>query len=190
MKIDRRHWLLIGAAILMASVGFYGGYRYLSVRRAEVATLTNEVRVLQSQVSLQDEAREILDQLRGPFAAAFERGWWQPQNRLDWLESADRFAKELGLPLLRYQLSPQQNDNQANGLNLLRTAIQLELGLVHEGQLLDFWRLMENAKLGLLSLESCRFWRSQASPVPGQANLQASCKMDWITITREPQNED
>ncbi len=187
--IDKKSGWITAVLFFVSLVGLGGTHHYLEQRRAAVQTLQNDIASLQARLGEDEEAEEILAKLGEAFVGGFGQGWWQPQNRIAWLEAARASAEQLGLPRIGYRLQPQEIDDTQGDWNLIRTAIDLDMGLVHEGQLLAFWHAIDSSGLGFFSLEACRIERGTDQPAPRQVNLTANCKMDWYAIVKEAASE-
>jgi len=182
--IDQKSGLILAAIWLLSLAGLGAAYQYLQQRENAFQTLQNSNATLQARLDQGREAEEIVARLGEVFVEGFRQGWWRPQNRIAWLETARTSAERLGLPRIGYRLRPQEIDDNLGDWNLVRTDIDLDMGLVHEGQLLAFWRAINGGGLGFFSLEACRIERGADQPVPGQPNLTAQCKMSWYTIVK------
>ena len=139
-------------------------------------------------LAVDDEVR-IIAQFLPEFRRMYERGLLGRERRLSWLETLRRSGDANGLPQLAYQLDAQRvarpDFNIALGdYQLYASAMTLNLGLLHEGNLLQLLRSLDREALGQYSIKRCQLQRaSENIDTSGQvANLSAECTLDWWTI--------
>ena len=118
-----------------------------------------------------------------------QRGWIGEEQRLSWIEALQAINAELKLPILRYDIGQRTEvpltraPFDASRLHLYRTPMALEIGALHEYDVVNLLRELAGRGAGLMDLSSCRF--SQSGPIrfdPRSAKVQASCALDWYTL--------
>lgn len=111
------------------------------------------------------------------------------EQRLAWAQALRDSAGALRLPYLRFSASPRRPFEApylvpGEAAPVLATAMELQAGLVHEGDLLRlFSRLREQAP-GLMAVTGCSLERvaGDAPPQPDRANLTSACQLHWYSI--------
>jgi len=187
-----RQGLLAPALLLLAGAVVWGATTAYEARAT--ATLQAE---LQSLASLEAERNELTErrEARRRFAQLFQQlsvnGVVGPEQRLAWIQATRDAGRELQLPYLRYNTSPQRPFEAAwlvPGLTapVLVSQMDLQLGLVHE---LDLSRLLARLREapGLLQVESCslEMLSADAAPQADKANLTGGCKLNLYSMPRE-----
>jgi hypothetical protein len=111
------------------------------------------------------------------------------EQRIDWLEALRVANGQAGLFGVTYQLAPQKafflvgKENPMSGY-LHHSDMKLAFGLVHEGDLMHFFRALQAQQAGIFMLTDCSLDRAGpgVAPAPRQANLSAQCELSWLTI--------
>ena len=152
----------------------------------------------QAQASLARAARQyrnasddqaVYQQYADRFRDMGRRGWIGEEQRLSWIEALQAINGELKLPVLRYDIGQRAQvpltrvSFDASRLHLYRTPMTLEIGALHEYDVVRLLQQLATQGAGLMDLASCSF--SQSGSIrfnPRAANIQASCALDWYTL--------
>lgn len=111
-----------------------------------------------------------------------------PERRLEWTESLARLRAQLALPELRYQIAPrrllQSLAEGPRGVALYASALTLDMGLAHEGDLFRFLDGLRQSGNAYYAVRRCALERVPAvvGPNSGGARIRARCELDLITI--------
>jgi len=136
-----------------------------------------------------DQEEKLLREYFPQFVSLYNRGIIGREKRLNWIEALRRSGEEINLPALRYSINSQEQfvpefTVNYGGYALYRSSMELNLGLLHEG---DLFRLLnyidENAK-GAYTISECTF-RINGSEIvfeKNRANISAACVLNWLTI--------
>ena len=134
-------------------------------------------------------------------------------ERLDWIERIVEAREARSLPRIAYSIASRKPYEglaaPRPGLSLNASRMKLELGLLHEGDFIDYLRRVSSPPAGIFQIERCTLERlaidgrrqgksnsgSMAKPglggssdkpqASGEANLSAVCDIDWITLVEE-----
>lgn len=133
-------------------------------------------------------------------------------ERLEWIERLVEAREARALPHIAYSIAARKPYDvvapAGPGMNLYASRMKLELGLLHEGDFIDYLRRLSNPPAGIFQIERCTLQsrgadnqragsRAQARRgTPGtvaaigaapadQANVTATCEIDWITLVEE-----
>jgi hypothetical protein len=168
--------LLLAARQDVAAAG-----RELAAARGEQAR-AHERRVRAAQGA--DEAAARLAQYR-QLAGLRILG---PERRLEWTESLARLRAQLALPELRYQIAPRRLLHSLaegpRGVALYASALTLDMGLLHEGDLFRFLEGLRQSGNAYPAVRRCALERAPAASAAnaGAARVRARCELDLITI--------
>lgn len=120
-----------------------------------------------------------------------KQGFVGSESRLDWIESLRVIAKELGLPHVNYSLEPQRDViapvGQVGGdsdINISQSTFELEIGLVHELDLLRFVERLQAESPGLIKVNRCNMVRQSNSLELSatDANIIANCSIVMFSV--------
>ncbi len=121
----------------------------------------------------------------------FEQGFVGSENRLDWIETLRVIATQLGLPSMSYALEPQREVvapvGQMGGdstISIKQSTFELEMGLVHELDLLRFIARLESEVPGLIKIDRCRLTRQSGTTELSatDSNLVANCSIVMFSV--------
>ena len=120
-----------------------------------------------------------------------KQGFVGSESRLDWIESLRIIAKELGLPHVNYSLEPQRDViapvGQVGGdsdISISQSTFELEIGLVHELDLLRFVDRLQAETPGLVKVDRCNMVRQSNSLELSatHANIVANCSIVMFSV--------
>jgi hypothetical protein len=158
------------------------GHDRLVAARAQLAKVSEE----------EQEIRNNLVQFR----QISDRGMTGAEKRLEWIESLAAIQKKRRLFQVQYSLEPKRGvdypglaQNQKDGSALfMASKMKLELQLLHEEDLLNFFADLRASGASFASLRSCSISRTEgivSGGGPLRPRLRANCAIDMITL-KEP----
>ena len=147
-------------------------------------------------------------------AAGADKSAPEQGERLDWIERVVEAREARALPRIVYTIAARKPYEAlavpGTKLAFYASRMKLELGLLHEGDFIDYLRRLSNPPAGIFQIEHCTLEAREghgkrpakadpgvisklgvgASPGPSgnQANVSATCEIDWITLVEEPRN--
>ena len=134
--------------------------------------------------------RNLIDRYHRRYQAFNQLGFVGRESRLDWIETLRATATQLKLPRLNYSIQPQMTAvspvaaaTQGSEVTIKVSQVKLELGLLHELDLLRFFDRLQQAAPGLITVERCELIRNSNDEdvLQLQPNIQANCAMRIYT---------
>lgn len=156
--------------------------------RRDLAQAANQYR---SASDNQAVYRQYADRFRDMSA----RGWIGEESRLTWIEALQSINADLKLPVLRYEIGQRAGVGRAQAggssrLHLYRTPMRLDIGALHEYDVVELLERLDEAGDGLLSLSSCTMTRNGKPRFDARtANVNAACEMNWYTLRLDTDEE-
>ncbi len=135
--------------------------------------------------------RRLLDRYHRRYQALRELGFVAQESRLDWIETVRSIARELDLPNLTYSLEPQlevvrpvQPASSDTEIQIYLSRLDLELELVHEGDLLRFFDRLQGEAPGLMKVDQCDLERQFdiGQSLKAETNIAVDCSLDIFTV--------
>lgn len=134
--------------------------------------------------------RRIIDRYHRRYQRFNELGFIGRESRLDWVETLRITSEGLELPRLSYSIEPQLGvvapvNSILGGENIqIRVSrMQLEMGLVHEIDLLRFFDTLQRQAPGLIKVDQCELaFLGDANVSAGEHNLTASCAVQVFSV--------
>ena len=178
--------LRFGVAFVLAILAVAAALQY----REEARESLRRQQDLHEQAHRDDEAREAEKHLLVRYLPVYKQlqvqGFIGQERRRQWLDALQSIQRQHGLFGIDYQVTPRQayeNDAQpANGAyRLYRSTLQLQLALLHEGDLLTL--LDGLAGTAPYLLRECEIKRVAPTSVEDSLpQLQGECTLDWLTL--------
>lgn len=144
--------------------------------------------------------RRIVERYHRRYQHFDDLGFIGRESRLDWVETLRVTAEAMSVPRLSYSIEPQieiippvQSVMGRGNLQIRASKVQLELGLLHELDLLRFFDEVQNRAPGLIQVDRCELsWEVAPGDRPaGNANLSASCAVElYSAITSDVGREE
>ena len=193
-KIDWRYLqqaiIVLILAVIVAVLMAIAADRYRTTQKngydQSLATLQSTYRDYNQLVNDID----LLEQYRTLFIGYKSTGLVGDERRLSWIESLKRTNAKVRLPLMRYQLRPQEKFQRPgltlkNGVALSSAPMMLSMDLLHEEDILTVFETLRLSIQNLFTVDSCILSRRGAvgrSLDTQRANLSANCVIRWLTI--------
>jgi hypothetical protein len=155
-----------------------GHDRYVAAR-AQLAKVSEEEQEIRNNLVL--------------FKQISDRGMTGAEKRLEWIEALATIQKKRRLFQVQYNLDPQRPvdypgvaQKQPGGAGIfMASRVKLELQLLHEEDLLNFFSDLRGSGESFASLRSCSISRAEGAGAGGgplRPRLRASCVLDMITL--------
>ena len=199
MSLSSRHLtslklpLVVLVVISIAGVGAVYWTR-AQIKQAErtLAAQESQLKEARSRFQRSGEERDLIVRFLPPYQELRSYGLIGPEERINWLEALRNANQQAQMMGAEYQINTQQPYPYAQELNAARlgmaqSLMRLNLRLAHEGELMRFFRLLEDQNAGAYDINQCVLQRiNVGSDGSGQPNLRAECELAWITINPAP----
>ncbi len=179
---------VFGMILLLSIIIFYVLIERSDSINTEHARMKRIVEGDQAEIALRVESLRIGKIVTSEFIRSYPALTFEA-DKLRWLEQLTRQAQALGLPSLTYNIRAGTpfdsfNTNLSGNFAVFSTPIDIDAGLVHEGQLINYFGLLKRAGTGLFSVDACKLKiDSQTTKfLPGVKNMQAQCTLTWHQI--------
>ncbi len=151
----------------------------LEENRAEKAYFESSERISEAR-----RERQSLAKYRAAYEDLLRRGAFGDFERIDLVEQLDQAGSFLFD--LTYSVSPQQKIKGSDAYSLNVNRVLLNLELLHEGRLLDFFDMIEARTKGIPLVEGCDVERITGTPsIAFEPHLKAECIVTWVTLEAE-----
>ena len=175
--------------ISMIAVGF--AYHVDSRMNEKKMELRRSVQNLKNQLQRHVDEERIVKQKKQEFLDLLAAKRFEPADRMGWIDAAKYRSKEMKLPSLKYTLNSREKltDDALPPLDdiaIYVTPINIQLGMVHEGDLISMLDYIGRVSSGRLSVEKCHITQLAKSGafLPTAANIEASCSLSWFNFDK------
>ncbi|GJM05591.1 MAG: hypothetical protein DHS20C09_15870 [marine bacterium B5-7] len=189
-------WDILRGSIILFCIcltvggGLIGGAYYFNNKLSKELKQNKSIFQSISQRYLDvDQEEKLLHEYFPRFVNLYNKGVIGPEKRLNWIEALRQSGEDIKLPGLRYSLDSQEVftpefEINYNGYTLYRSNMELNLGLLHEGDLFRLLKYIDQHADGTYTISECKF-RLNGNEIKmdkEQANISADCLLHWITI--------
>ena len=146
----------------------------------------------QSSYRLAEKNRTLYKQYLSDYREYIDKGLIGEEKRLSWVEELESINKRMALPKLSYAINPRQEADLSfikfrnKKIQMNVSEMQIQAGLLHEGDFLTLLNTLENNAAGFFSLKACtiesRFSRKIKQYSPRNAYVNIDCVLDWLTV--------
>lgn len=192
--------LLLPLAVLVAII--VAGSILVSYTKGEraaawraFAAQQTELRAARARLRESDDERKIILEYRDRYTALYRTGFVGKEQRLNWIDALRQASHDAQLFSADYQIGVRQPYTTGRGtaikasgsapgagqLAFFRSTMRLQMKLLHAGDLLRFFELLQQQKTGLFLIDNCDIDRIGDGGVRYQPNLSATCELSWIT---------
>ncbi len=135
--------------------------------------------------------RRLVDRYHRRYQRYHELGFIGRESRLDWIETLRTTAESLDLPNVSYAIEPQlgvvapvESVIDVDDIQIRVSRAQLEMGLVHELDLLRFFDELQAAAPGLIKVDDCSLtWLAEGSNLSNnEPNLSSVCSIQIFSV--------
>jgi len=176
-------------SVLAAAALIVGSHRFQQSMEQEYRANHARFRQASAQYLAVDEEERIIDEFYPDFVRLYQAGLIGRERRLSWLETLRAANRSIGLPDLTYKIEAQRTQVpefslSLGGFELLVSPMTLNVGLLHEGDLLALFEMLDRDARGQYTVRACALGRTDASGAlaAAAANLAAECTLEWLTL--------
>ena len=186
----RQPLIILGLSIILAVALGLVGFQYEKVQVEKYEKAVTTLRTTHKRYSDIVKDIDLLDQYRKLYGGYKSSGLIGEERRLSWIESLVTTNEVLKLPTLTYNLLPQEKFIRP-GLKVKRevelnsSPMELNMGLLHEEDLLALLEGLRLSIKNIFTVESCSLTRSGGisnTLKTNNTNILAKCTIKWVTI--------
>ena len=149
----------------------------------------NRVAVHEDYASLITQ-RRLVDRYHRRYQKYYELGFIGRESRLDVVKTMRTTTAALDLPRLSYSIEPQlgvvapvTSFLGGDNIQIRVSKLQLEMGLIHEIDLLRFFDVLQSQAPGLIKVDRCELANiGDASSSASDPNLSANCEVSIFSV--------
>ncbi|MBS3965475.1 MAG: hypothetical protein KGZ80_13495 [Methylomonas sp.] len=181
---------IFGGVLVIAAIVLTLAFGHLDRLNADHERMKAVVDSDQAEITLREDSLRIGRAVIADFSRSYPA--LLAVDRLRWIEELPRQAHRLGLPALTYSLgasAPFESFNALHGgsFAVLASPVVIDAGLVHEGQWVEYVERLQQAGLGLFSVDACKLSLDDQTTafLPGVKNLDVHCRLSWYQIVTQ-----
>jgi hypothetical protein len=137
-----------------------------------------------------DEEERLIQQYFPRFIGLHEQGVIGAEKRLDWIEVLRESGSAIELTSLGYSIQSQKAyipsfPVNMSGFRLYSSTMQLNMQLLHEGDLFSLLEALDRNAPGKFTVAGCKLNNNTANATladVNQSNVTAECHLEWFTL--------
>ncbi len=189
-------WAYLKMAIVISAIVFLSGallmifsVNYRLDAEEQLATEQRELYALSSKYRKARQDKILIDNYLPHYYQLEQQGMVGKERRLNWVDTLRASVKLLEVPHMYFQFAPQrvlQKNIISAGSDLVvnTSRMKLDVGLLHEVDLLQLFSELEQQVTGMFHIDSCSMALIGKDIVlsADHSNLNVSCDLQWFTI--------
>lgn len=185
----RKAFIVLIASLLL-SAALVGAGRTLRLKQQDDMTQAQVQRNdANNKLRQAENDKQEIQDYQPRFVTLRERGFVGEERRLDWMEQIQHIRENRKLLPITYEISTRQvfqvgPEVTLGNLELRGSKMKLQMGLLHEGDLLNF--LDDLKHKGFYTVQECKVKRAGAEPESAHLPLAAECVIYWLTLGERP----
>lgn len=187
MKVLRLPLAVLCAALLAAAAAGYYTHTLVEKARAALARQKSELQTAQTRMRQSGDERDTIVKYVDRYRELVRLGFAGDEQRINWLDALRSVNAGVGLFGISYQIGVQHpyahaGELDPGGVAIFESIMELDMGLLHEGDLLRFLDGLRAQRVGLFQIRDCSLTRSERSEnLRNQASIAAKCNLSWLT---------
>jgi hypothetical protein len=186
----KRPLIFFVVAVVLAAALIGGGMQYEQAAETEYSSAISSLRNAHSRYENMVNDIDLLEQYTKRFTEYKATGLVGADRRLSWIESLEAVNADLKLPRLNYNLLSQEDFsrgelNAGRNVALNSSPMELDLSMLHEGDLFALFDGLGESIHNLFTVDSCTMRLESsigASFKTNRPNLIGRCVIRWISI--------
>jgi hypothetical protein len=187
--------IVLAVVLIAAVVLVHYTERLVGQAQDTVAGRDRALSEARKQYSNAGAEKDVITRYLGTYQALQEFGFAGGEQRINWVDSLRKANQEAGMFGVEYQIGQQApypfaSDIGGSSLPMKHSTMKLTVPLLHEADLMRFFRLLARQRSGVFTLNSCLIRRSgPVDPATVQPRLGAECEVSWITVNEGEKTE-
>ncbi|MBF0146464.1 MAG: hypothetical protein HQL84_04805 [Magnetococcales bacterium] len=184
---------LLALSIPLGIAAAWGGIHYRDSVQQQIRQIQNQLVSIRNKKATYAQDLDLIKTFKPRYETFEAKGVINQEPRLTWLDTIDRIGKELNLPQpVRYKLDVRKPFDAPftpprSNFILHASTMTLNISLLHEGDLFDFFTALEQRAQGMFSIPSCAIRRTETRyDLKGKDEwttaLEADCVLNWFTL--------
>ena len=179
--------LLVSVVVSGALIG--GGFYFQKQMLLDFTRNNAQFQAISQRYLAVDEEEKLIRKFYPRFIELYNKGIIGKEQRLNWLEVLRESGDRIRLPSLSYEIKSQevyapQFSASLGRYQLFSSKMALTMQMLHEGDMVSLFQLLDAHAAGAYSVTECRF--SKATPEidmnPVKGNIVTKCDLNWFTI--------
>ena len=187
LKVLRLPLAVLCAALLAAGAAGYYTHTLVEQARVALARQKSDLQAAQTRMRQSGDERDTIAKYVDRYRELERLGFAGEEQRINWLDALRAANSSTGLFGISYQIGvqhayPHAAEMDTGGMSLYESIMELDMNLLHEGDLIRFLDALRAQRVGLFQIRDCSMTRSERSDtLCNQSYISAKCNLAWLT---------
>ena len=180
-------------AVLFAVIFSGGSYYYYQSFNEERQIAENNLDKIKKKYAQAVESKKTVEEFKKRYEKLKSLEITDKENRLNWIDLIENTSRSEGIPYVKYKISQQEKStdkklsSKYSGIDVYQSKMQLEMHLLHEGDLYTLIRALDKQAKGLFDIHSCEIRRNKENKPSAintgtNRNFMSMCILNWYTM--------
>lgn len=187
LKSLRAPLIVLGVMIALAGGAVYYTDKLAKAAATDLARQKGVFQTAQTRMRQSGDEKDIIVKYVDVYRELEKTGFAGEEQRINWLDALRNANTRAELFGVSYQIGiqhayPYASEYDPGPISLQESIMELDLRLMHEGDLLRFFDELRAQKVGLFDVKECTLIRTdRAESLRNSPYLNAKCNLSWIT---------
>lgn len=187
LKVLRLPLGVLCAVLLAAGAAGYYTHTLVDKARAALARQKGELQTAQTRMRQSGDERDTIVKYVDRYRELERLGFAGEEQRINWLDALRTANTSAGLFGISYQIGvqhayPYAAELDPGGVTIYESIMELDMNLLHEGDLPRFLDGLRAQRVGLFQIRDCSLTRTERSEtLRNQSYIAAKCNLAWLT---------
>ncbi len=192
LKVLRTPIIILAAVTAVAAGAIWYTHTLVIKSKTALTQQKNDLQSAQTRMRQSGDEKEMIVKYVDRYRELEKIGFAGEEQRINWLDALRNANSAAGLFGIGYQIGTQHSYPYASELDpgtisLMESGMELDMSLLHEGDLARFFETLRGQRVGLFQVRKCTVSRTDKSEnLRNQAYLNAKCDLAWITARPGP----
>lgn len=185
----RQSILALGASIAISAVVLYSSGKYAEKTQKDLRGAQRMLSEARNRLTAAQEDQKNMAIYADEYGTLIDRKIVGDDQRLDWMEDLEKLRRRNLVTDFRYSISPQmtyapQPPIDSGNFDIHYSEMKLQFDLLHEEQLVNFFKALRSQIKGYYQLGGCSLQRAagENSTTSTFTQLKADCSGGWLTL--------
>jgi hypothetical protein len=187
LKTLRTPLVVLLVMIAVAGAAVYYTDMLAKAASTDLARQKGVFQTAQSRMRQSGDEKDTIVKYVDTYRELEKNGFAGEEQRINWLDALRNANTRAELFGVSYQIGiqhayPHATEYDPGSISLQESLMELDLRLMHEGDLLRFFDELRSQKVGLFDVKDCTLIRiDRAENLRNSPYLNAKCNLSWIT---------
>ena len=180
-------------AVVFSAIFAGGSYVYYESIHEEKLLAESNLNNIKNKYARAIESKKTVEEFKKRYEKLKALEVTETENRLNWIDLIENTSRNKGIPYVKYKISKQEPSSDKtlaakySGIDVYKSKMQLEMHLLHEGDVYTMLKVLDEKASGIFDIDSCSITRKKIDNPSvldsgTNRNFSAVCVLNWYTM--------